>query len=306
MTGFRWASSQVRHKRYVGLYFICMLFAACGAQPSVELTGPQVIFPDEPVPDAFSRAYSMTESPDGMIRVFARERRDDTFLFEMRKQADGSWTAPVEIEVPRQFIASGPSFSPADGMLYFATDATIPKRGTGKDLNIWKIEPLAEGWGEAEPLSESINTGARETTPTMDAEGVLYFSTDHPRAGGGGLDIMQAVWDAGSEDWAVSRMPEGINSERADSHLAVTADGTTLFFYSYREPKAGFVDIWMSERGEDGVWQVPVNIGAPVNTSGIDFGPGLSADNKTLFFSRDGALMSISLEEAIAETLPQD
>lgn len=282
-----------------------IILSACGAQQVQIIVEPQQIFPEESVPDAFSRAYSMTESPDGLIRVFAKERRNETLLYEMRKQKNGTWSEPVELQVPRQFFSSGPSFSPADGFLYFATDETLPARGTGKDLNIWRIEPQAEGWGEPEPLSEAINTGARETTPAMDANGVLYFSTDHPRAGGGGLDIMQAIWDDDLKDWQVMQMPPEINSPRADTHLAVTADGNRLFFYSHREPKFGFVDIWMSQRDAQGVWQAPVNLGAKVNTPGIDFGPGLSGDNKTFFFSRDGLLMEMSLEEALDGTLPR-
>ena len=286
--------------------------SACGAPVSEtaakapDVIGATSVFPDEAVPDVFNRAYSMTESMDGSIRVFARERKDDTFLFEMRKQPDGQWSEPREMDVPRQFIASGPSFSPADGKLYFATDATLPSRGTGKDLNIWRVAPEGDGWGEAEPLSGAINTGASETTPAMDASGTLYFSTDHPRAGGGGLDIMQATWDEASGDWIVAQMPEGINSERADTHLAVTPDGTRLFFYSHREPKLGVVDIWMTTKGEDGVWQVPENLGEPVNTAGIDYGAGLSGDATTFFFSREGALMSIPLQEALNKTAAVD
>ncbi len=281
------------------------VLSACGASAPAEPQGAVALFPDEPVPDVFSRAYSLTESMDGTIRVFAKERRNDTFLYEMRKQPDGQWSEPKEMDIPRQFIASGPSFSPADGMLYFATDATLPSRGTGKDLNIWRMPVDGDGWGAPEPLSGAINTGASETTPTMDSNGVLYFSTDHPRSGANGLSIMMAEWDDGSEDWIVSRMPDGINSERADSHLAVTADGNRLFFYSHREPKLGVVDIWMTTKAEDGTWQAPENIGAPVNTPGIDYGAGLSGDNSLLFFSREGALMSIPLNEALSGAAPE-
>ena len=55
-----------------------------------------------------------------------------------------------------------------------------------------------------------------------------------------------------------------------------------------------------AERGADGTWQAPQNLGEPVNTSGIDFGAGLSGDGSILFFSRDGELMMISLDAALA------
>jgi hypothetical protein len=65
-------------------------------------------------------------------------------------------------------------------------------------------------------------------------------------------------------------------------------------------PKLGSVDIWTAERGADGTWQAPQNLGEPVNTPGIDFGAGMSGDGSILFFSRDGELMMISLNAALA------
>lgn len=290
----------LRHISVYAAIFVVAVLGGCGAPAGTAASSPKEIFPGAPAPDAFSRAYSLTESPDGRVRVFARERRDETILYEMRLQPDGSWSQPEPLGFPRLLINSGPSFSHFDGHLYFASDATLPSRGTGKDLNIWRAAPLEEGWSVAEPLSDTINTGARETSPAMDASGILYFATDHPRAGGGGLDIMAALPDLQTGDWQLAVMPDGFNSPRHDTHLAVTSDGNVLFFYSHREPKAGSVDIWMARKGEDGQWTIPVNPGSVLNTQGIDFGPGLSGDNKTFFFSRDGVLMQMPLGPVLA------
>ena len=95
-------------------------------------------------------------------------------------------------------------------------------------------------------------------------------------------------------------MPDGFNDARADAQLAITPDGDRMFFYSHRSPKLGVVDIWTAERDADGHWQMPVNLGEPVNTPGIDLGPGVSGDGQTLFFSREGRLMMIPMQEALA------
>ncbi|MEQ9448535.1 MAG: hypothetical protein RLN70_06430, partial [Rhodospirillaceae bacterium] len=158
---------------------------------------------------------------------------------------------------------------------------------------------------EPEPLPASINDGAEQLNPAMDREGRLYF-TSNGYDSIGGHDIFEARFDEAVGDWTVSSMPEGVNDARADAHLAVTPDGNRLFFYSHRTPKLGVVDIWTSERGSDGVWQVPQNLGEPVNTPGIDFGAGLSGDGSILFFSRDGELMMISLEAALEGLSPTD
>lgn len=272
------------------------VLAGCGAKLP-EIDAPTPVLPNADAPTVFTRAYGLTESPDGTIRVFAKEARDHTDLYEMRKQEDGSWSEPEKLEFPARIKLTNPSFSHADGALYYVSDEDIFERGQ-RDANIWKVQPTADGWGEPEPLDGSLNTGADQLNPAMDKAGTLYF-TDNGYDSSGGHDIFMANrGDDGS--WTVSAMPDGFNAFKADAHLAVTADGDRLFFYSHRTPKLGSVDIWTAERAGDGTWQQPQNLGEPVNTSGIDFGAGLSGDGSILFFSRDGELMMISLSAALA------
>ena len=272
------------------------VLAGCGAKLP-EIDAPTPVLPNADAPTVFTRAYGLTESPDGMIRVFAKEARDHTDLYEMRKQEDGSWSEPEKLEFPARIKLTNPSFSHADGALYYVSDEDIFERGQ-RDANIWKVQPTADGWGEPEPLDGSLNTGADQLNPAMDKAGTLYF-TDNGYDSSGGHDIFMA---SRSDDgtWTVSAMPDGFNAFKADAHLAVTADGDRLFFYSHRAPKLGSVDIWTAERAADGTWQQPQNLGEPVNTTGIDFGPGLSGDGSILFFSRDGELMMISLSAALS------
>jgi Tol biopolymer transport system component len=251
-------------------------------------------------PNTFNRMYTFTESADGRIRVWTQEQGDATNLYEMRRDSDGNWLDVRQIsEFPNQGMLTEPSFSPADGFLYYASNAVIPERRRGNDPNIWRVKPVASGWAEPQPLSAAINTGARELGPVMDRSGRLYFTSDHSR-GQGGHDIYEANWNDTIQDWTVSAMPDGFNSPRADAQLAVTPDGNRMFFYSYRTPKLGFVDIWTATRGGDGIWQMPENLGEPVNTKDADLGPSVSLDGETFYFSRDGQLMQIPLREALA------
>ncbi len=280
-----------------GIFVSLLVLAACGAKVP-EIDTPTPVLPDAEAPTVFTRAFGLTESPDGNIRVFAKEARDKTHLYEMRKQADGTWSEPAQLEFPARIKLTTPSFSFADGMLYYSSDQDILERGQ-RDANIWRVAPTEDGWGEPEPLPASINTGADQLNPAMDEQGRLYF-TDNGYDSEGGHDIFEAAREGEDGAWEISPMPEGFNSFRAEAHLAVTPDGNRLFFYSHRQPKLGSVDIWTAERGADGTWQAPQNLGEPVNTSGIDFGAGLSGDGSILFFSRDGELMMISLDAALA------
>ncbi|WP_300381569.1 sialidase family protein [Henriciella sp.] len=280
----------------VAIPLVFGVLAAC-SQASDLPTEAVPVLAEAETPTAFTRAYGLTESMDGMVRVFAREQGDRTLLYEMRKQEDGSWSAPVQLDFPHRIKLTNPSFSFADGMLYYSSDADILERGQ-RDGNIWRVELMEDGWGTPEHLPASINTGAEELNPAMDSRGRLYF-TSNGYDSVGGHDIFQAIEDDESGEWKISGMPDGFNHARADAHLAITPDGGRIFFYSHRKPKLGVVDIWTATRTEDGTWGTPRNLGAPVNTPGIDFGPGISSDGGILFFSREGELMMISLEAAL-------
>lgn len=282
--------------RALALCAMTALVAAC-SQPDMAV--PQAVLPDAPEPTTFTRAYSMTENVDGTIRVFAQEDGDHTYLYEMRRSGQ-VWSEPAKLDFPTKISLTTPSFSFHDGMLYYASDVDLPGREGRKDLNLWRVA-LADGvWGTPEYLPlDIINTGANESSPAMAADGTLFFSTNHARAGGGGYDIMSARENAPGE-WDVQTMPSFVNDFRVDSHLAVTPDGARLFFYSHRQPSLGSVDIWMIEADGAGSWQQPRNLGAPVNSDQIDFGAGLSGDAKTFFFSRNGRLMEVSMDAALA------
>jgi len=62
-------------------------------------------------------------------------------------------------------------------------------------------------------------------------------------------------------------------------------DATEIFFTSRRYGSMGGFDIWYSEK-KGSTWSPPKNAGKPVNSSGHEGDPTLSADGKTLYFMR--------------------
>jgi hypothetical protein len=271
-----------------------LLFAACTkAAPA----GPVQIFPDAEAPDHRNHAYSMTENPDGTIRIYTQERDDEVFLYEMHRTGK-SWSEPTRMTLPTRKLLKGASFSREDGSLYFATDAEMPPPFKGKDLNIWRVEWDGSAWGEAAPIEGDINTGANETIASVAADGTMIYVSNRPEMDGFGYGLGEAHRDE-TGAWKVTKFLTDLNDMRTDDHVVVTADGNRMFFYSHRSPKVGATDIWTSTRQEDGTWSAPVNPGPPLNSEDSEFGPGLSGDGQTLFFSRDGVLMQIGLDEVL-------
>lgn len=274
-----------------------LLLSACGAPDDAIVLEPKLIFADAEPLKHRHRNHSMTESPDGKLRVFAAQKGDVTDLMLMRLQDDGTWSASELLDLPKLETNTSPRFFP-DGTLYYSSDGRHPERPGRKDQNIWRVSLEGGTPGLPEVLPDEINTGAHEDSFAPLADGRAIFSST-ALGGTGGFDLYIASWTM--DGWEVE--PFAHNSMMADSHPVTTPDGQTLIWYAHLpvEKVYGVVDLFVSRKTEEG-WSAPENLGPAVNTAGIDYGAGVSADGKTLFFSRDGILMETDLEQVLANT----
>jgi hypothetical protein len=79
-----------------------------------------------------------------------------------------------------------------------------------------------------------------------------------------------------------------VNSGADDVDPTLSADGLVLVFQSNREGGLGDTDLWMCTRASrKEPFGQPVNLGATVNSGGLEIQPALSADGLTLLFSSD-------------------
>jgi hypothetical protein len=92
-------------------------------------------------------------------------------------------------------------------------------------------------------------------------------------------------------DWAApTNLGCQINSPFGEQGPAISKGGLSLYFGSMRPDGFGASDIWVSQRASvDDPWEPPVNLGAAINTPGVDNIPALSRDGHLLFFNSDRA-----------------
>ena len=79
-----------------------------------------------------------------------------------------------------------------------------------------------------------------------------------------------------------------VNSQYPDAWWggSISADGLSLYFDSQRPGGFGQDDLWVATRASvSDPWEPPVNLGASVNTAGVDACPSISADGLQLYFS---------------------
>ena len=104
-------------------------------------------------------------------------------------QEGGKWTEPEIAPFSGQFHDLGPAFQPDGSRLFFLSDRP---NGAGKqDFNIWYVERLAGGWGEARAMPEPVNSTAQEYGVSVSADGTLYFASNRP-GGTGSFDIYRS------------------------------------------------------------------------------------------------------------------
>lgn len=282
--------------RYVlsGLLGSLAALTACGQKQPLPPEIPIMVFPETPTLAHRHRNHSLTESPDGQYRIYAAQKGDETDLMILVAQPGGGWSAPQKLELPRLETNTSPRFAP-DGTLYYSSDARHPRRPGRKDLNIWQVRLEAGVPGEPEVLPDSINSGSHEDGfAPLGADTAIFSSTTIGGVGGYDLYIARKAGD----DWSVTPFPH--NTAMADSHPVATPDGKTLIWYAHMplDEIYGAVDLFVSHLTPEG-WNVPQNLGPQINSSGIDYGAGVSADGQTLFFSRDGILLQTQLKAAL-------
>lgn len=246
------------------------------------------VFPDLATPGPFEKAYTLTETSDGMTRVFVRESPGETNLYMVTQDDAGTWSQPTRLDLPKTVSNTSPHFSPFDNRLYYASDAPLPDSGR-VDMNIWSVDWSDGSWGSPSPVLGDINTDDNETSVTTDRLGNMYFVSKHPR-GQGAQDIYTARQNDEGE-WQTVFLPEHINSPRVETHVSVSPDGGTLIFYSYQTPKIGKVDLVASLKRDD-EWQAPRNLGPMINTADNDIGASFSFTGQTFYWSRNGVIVS--------------
>ena len=92
-----------------------------------------------------------------------------------------------------------------------------------------------------------------------------------------------------NDEWSnIKKLGENITTKYWESHASISADGQKLYFTSNREGGFGELDIYVSERKDNGTWGKAENLGASVNTQWREDTPFITADGQKLFFSSEG------------------
>jgi len=136
-------------------------------------------------------------------------------------------------------------------------------------------------WQPSRQVEDWPDPGVDEYEPRLSPDGqTMLLVRGRP---GEQADISIARRDDGV--WSDPEPLGALNSAFDDLGPSFGPDGETIYFYSDREGGLGGYDLWRSQRDARGRWGAPENLGEAVNTAFNEYGPAVSPDGGTLYFS---------------------
>lgn len=173
---------------------------------------------------------------------------------------------PLIIEsIDSSYNQGAGSVSPDGKHLYF----TQWKRENGQtSSSIYLSDNTGNGWSKPQLLHSVNQNGFNSKQPFCSADGKYLFFASDRKGGKGGFDIWYApVLTNGTTGEAVNVAV--INSPANEQAPFCHNGSATLVFASDRLPSMGGYDLF-SSKGSKGEWNLPENMGYPVNSSRDD------------------------------------
>lgn len=189
-------------------------------------------------------------------------------------------------KVNSRFHDSAPIISPDGKTLYFfVADHPKNKFGVNNSQDIWYCEKDEYGeWGMAIHMESPLNTQRYNQVMSVLSDGNTLLIRGS-NGNSEGLSITRRKNGKWSNP-ASLRIPEyeRMNKGRF-SGAFMTTDGMVLVLYFSETKDAKRSDLYVSFNQGGNAWSRPEKIGKPINTHLDEFGPFVTADNKTMFFA---------------------
>lgn len=228
--------------------------------------------------------FTPAVTADNQTIIFTRllNRQED---FYIAKKATEQWQTAVnlsdKINTPT-FNEGAQSISP-DGQYLFMTICGRQDSKGRCDLYYSKLE--GDQWSAPINMGEVVNSGDNDRQPAVSADGrTLYFVSD--RLGGlGGEDIWSTTFLSTGKWSTPINLGPSVNTRDSEESPFIHPDNQTLYFSSDGWPGMGGKDLFYAKRTAEGDWNVPVNVGYPINNG---------TDERSLITTTDGQYGYIS------------
>jgi outer membrane protein OmpA-like peptidoglycan-associated protein len=189
-------------------------------------------------------------------------------------------------KVNSRFHDSAPIISPDGKTLYFfVADHPQNKYGVDNSQDIWYCQKDAYGeWGKAIHMESPLNTQRYNQVMSVLADGNTLLIRG-ANGNSEGFSLTTRVNGKWSNPRSL-RIPDydKMNKGRF-SGAFMTSDGKVMVLYFSETKEGKRSDLYVSFNQGSNSWSKPEKIGDPISTHLDEFGPFITADNKSMFFA---------------------
>ena len=227
--------------------------------------------------------YGIAFAPDGDTVFFTRTipgESGEAIFFTRR--GDEGWSEPQIAPFSGEFSDKEPFVSPDGGRLYFASNRPINGGAASSDTDIWYVGRNRGEWGEPVHVA-AASSEFDDGYPAVAADGTLVFARGDAE---GNVDLWIAPTSRGGIR-TPANIGRPVNTAFVEADPWIAPDGSFIIFSSPQanENAQGQGDLYVVYRDGDG-WTPPASLGLHVNNIGHDYGPMMSPDGETFYFSR--------------------
>jgi Tol biopolymer transport system component len=204
------------HRTWIVASLLALSAARATADNSPSLFGPGII-------SGAADDLAPTFTPDGKTVYFTRGNPSASMIV-MSESAGGTWSQPVIAPFSGAWSDLEPAMAPDGSFMVFASNRPSAAGGPaleghyqGKTIvggggNLWRVDRKGTGWSEPYRLPDTINADTCTFSPSVVADGSIYFMRCDQKTGrfhlfrsqlsGGGYQpaVATGLGDAGTEE----------------------------------------------------------------------------------------------------------
>jgi outer membrane protein OmpA-like peptidoglycan-associated protein/tetratricopeptide (TPR) repeat protein len=224
--------------------------------------------------------------------------------FYMAFKDGENWRASFPLSAINTTYNEGAPAISGDGRLLIYTACELfgeyggNRRGFGS-CDLFMSEKQGSTWSPPVNLGPDVNTSAWESQPSLSADGqTIYFVRGYPTASGNKeQDIHVAKRNADGTWGGAVKLPRTVNSRGKEESAHIHPDGKTLYFSSNGHVGMGGLDIYVTQKMDNGKWSEPVNLGYPINTHKDENSLLVSPNGEIAYFasSREGGFGNLDM-----------
>jgi hypothetical protein len=274
---------------FVVATFAFVAATACHQAEAVEPQPPQLFSPG--VISGTSNDDAPAFSPDGRTVFFTRFNRSLNHTILISRMEQDAWSEPQIAPFSGQWMDLEPAMAPNGSFLVFASSrpttadgrtldgAYFGKTFPGAGGNLWRVNRTGNGWSDPVRLPDAINRNSNIFSPSVAADGSIYFMEPDLRSGN--FHLMRSMFVHGAYQPA---QPLSFSDPAHDDVDPAIAPDQSFIVFSTRHDKNAMLRLTIAYRRGDG-WSTPLDLGDVVNEQGSNVEARLGPGHRTLYFS---------------------